>query len=154
MSELMPCPFCGGGASLYEEIPGGYIVQCHDCCGQIGIMRKDKAIAAWNARAWTVADNDAEVLGDVTLGLFRDLMAVDPETAKLWARSWPEIFASGNGESETPTTAAKIEAILRDYGIECAHDLNADPDATISEGTIKKYVAKLQGCGKAVSDGC
>lgn len=39
-----------------------------------------------------VAYNDAEVLGDVTQGLFRDLMAADPDTAKLWARSWPELF--------------------------------------------------------------
>ena len=51
MSELKPCPFCGGEASIYEEIPGGYIVQCHDCCGQIGIMTREHAIAAWNARA-------------------------------------------------------------------------------------------------------
>lgn len=39
-----------------------------------------------------VAYNDTEVLGDVTQGLFRDLMAVDPDTAKLWARSLPELF--------------------------------------------------------------
>jgi len=51
MSEtLKPCPFCSGEASLYEEIPGGYIVQCHDCCAQVGIMTKKHAIAAWNAR--------------------------------------------------------------------------------------------------------
>lgn len=43
-----------------------------------------------------VAYNDTEVLGDVTQGLFRDLMAADPDTAKLWARSWPELF----GEEE------------------------------------------------------
>lgn len=43
-----------------------------------------------------VAYNDAEVLGDVTQGLFRDLLAADPDTAKLWARSWPELF----GEKE------------------------------------------------------
>ena len=48
---LKRCPFCGGEAAIYEEIPGGYIVQCHDCCGQIGIMTKERAIAAWNTRA-------------------------------------------------------------------------------------------------------
>jgi len=42
------------------------------------------------------AYNDAEVLGDVTQGLFRDLMAADPDTAKMWARSWPELV----GEKE------------------------------------------------------
>ena len=49
--RLKPCPFCGGEASIYEEIPDGYIVQCHDCCGQTGIMTKEHAITAWNARA-------------------------------------------------------------------------------------------------------
>ena len=43
-----------------------------------------------------VAYNDAEVLGDVTQGLFRDLMAADLDTAKIWARSWPELL----GEKE------------------------------------------------------
>lgn len=50
-NELLPCPFCGGEAAIYEEILGGYIVQCHECCGQIGIMTKERAIAAWNTRA-------------------------------------------------------------------------------------------------------
>ena len=50
MEKLKPCPFCGGEARLFEEIPGGYIIQCQSCCGQIGIMPKKDAIEAWNAR--------------------------------------------------------------------------------------------------------
>lgn len=46
-----------------------------------------------------VAYNDIEVLGDVTQGLFCDLMAADPDTAKLWARSWPELFGAKVVES-------------------------------------------------------
>lgn len=102
MSELKPCPFCGGEAHIAENVGYrgdiAYTVNCNAVYGCIAsdsglwYSSREAAVEAWNTRAWTVADNDAEVLGDVTLGLFRDLMAADPETAKLWARSWPELL--------------------------------------------------------------
>lgn len=36
-----------------------------------------------------------------------------------------------------------VENVLRDFGVDAAHELNANPDATISESTIAKYVAEL-----------
>ena len=67
MSELKPCPFCGGEAAIYEEIPGGYIVQCHDCCGQIGIMTKERVIAAWNTRAERTCHIEYPYYGDAPI---------------------------------------------------------------------------------------
>ena len=62
-TELLSCPFCGGEAAIYEEIIGGYIVQCHDCCGQVGIMTKEHAIAAWNQRHVDTCENMREKFG-------------------------------------------------------------------------------------------
>lgn len=51
MTELKPCPFCGGKAGL-EQISDAYWVECGKCgassvfCGQ-----PEPAIDAWNTRA-------------------------------------------------------------------------------------------------------
>ena len=36
-----------------------------------------------------------------------------------------------------------VENVLRDFGVDAAHELNANPNATISEATIAKYVAEI-----------
>ena len=58
MSELKPCPFCGGeGKGVYDD--NGYMVEC-DKCHADGPFASDRyykddfkrrAIEAWNARA-------------------------------------------------------------------------------------------------------
>jgi hypothetical protein len=50
-SATAPCPHCSGEADVFEEIPGGYIVQCRDCCASIGIMPYERAVMSWNRRA-------------------------------------------------------------------------------------------------------
>ena len=58
MSELKPCPFCGGQAkAFYCEESGTFDVQCQACGAipYIGYRRSgmspDKVIEAWNRRA-------------------------------------------------------------------------------------------------------
>lgn len=49
--NLLPCPFCGGEAGLYEDYTGYWLVQC-DYCG-ISTLRKGSrksVILDWNRR--------------------------------------------------------------------------------------------------------
>lgn len=70
MTELKPCPFCGGNANLiknkdfdmrfYCVIPY-YFVMCSQCRAQSNKLETDKeAIEAWNKRARLI--NDREVI--------------------------------------------------------------------------------------------
>ena len=56
MSELKPCPFCGGEAETLtaESMHGGnlYGVMCANCAGRSDVYDTEaEAIAAWNSRA-------------------------------------------------------------------------------------------------------
>ena len=57
MTELKPCPFCGGEGVLQEHVFHGYSstygVVCFDCCAETKQFFTDKnvAIRAWNRRA-------------------------------------------------------------------------------------------------------
>ena len=54
MTELKPCPFCGGEAELVHPRGGTYIVGCsnEDCpiwCG-LAFNTKEHAVKFWNTR--------------------------------------------------------------------------------------------------------
>lgn len=56
MSELLPCPFCGGEAETLtaESMNGGYLfgIMCNDCRSRGDVYDNEaEAIAAWNTRA-------------------------------------------------------------------------------------------------------
>lgn len=56
MSELKPCPFCGGEAEMLtaESMHGGnlYGVMCNCCACHTDVFDNEaEAIAAWNTRA-------------------------------------------------------------------------------------------------------
>lgn len=56
MSELLPCPFCGGEAEILtaESMRGGYLfgIMCNDCCSRGDVYETEaEAIEAWNTRA-------------------------------------------------------------------------------------------------------
>lgn len=102
-TKLLPCPFCGWEAKLYKVfISKAAFVSCKNCEASSPLTTEAAAIETWNSRAWTVAGNNAEVLGDVIAGLFRDLMQADPDTARTWALGWPELF----GREETDADGA------------------------------------------------
>ena len=52
---LLPCPFCGGKARIFNTSGERYCVEgvvgCTDCCAEIGSDDStDKAVDAWNKR--------------------------------------------------------------------------------------------------------
>jgi Lar family restriction alleviation protein len=56
MSELLPCPFCGGEVEILtaESMNGGYLfgIMCNDCRSRGDVYDTEaEAIAAWNSRA-------------------------------------------------------------------------------------------------------
>lgn len=61
MTELLPCPFCGGPAEILtaESMNGGYLfgIMCNDCRSRGDIYDTEaEAIAAWNNRAERVGE--------------------------------------------------------------------------------------------------
>lgn len=59
MSELLPCPFCGGEASKRLFYKGKYRVHCNVCDAHSGDVcdTEAEAIAAWNSRAERTCEN-------------------------------------------------------------------------------------------------
>ena len=54
MTELKPCPFCGGTATILKIDNVWYEVHCDNCPCNVGrcwFPKREEAIAAWNRRA-------------------------------------------------------------------------------------------------------
>lgn len=64
MSEIKPCPFCGGEARRFDiedgENAGGSCVSCTRCLasGHVEFGRKENFVTAWNNRAIEAAEAD------------------------------------------------------------------------------------------------
>lgn len=61
---------------------------------------------------------------------------------------WVLISRDGSGYADTIAFAhhhaPTVEDVLRDFGVDIAHALDADPNATVPEAVIAEYSAKLQ----------
>ena len=55
MTDLLPCPFCGGGVTITEIShqfePSLYSIVCPDCKGGLHRWPRTHVITAWNRRA-------------------------------------------------------------------------------------------------------
>lgn len=54
MSELKPCPFCGGDAKEFtgeDAKPYRWTVECENCGAHVGEETRYKARLKWNRRA-------------------------------------------------------------------------------------------------------
>ena len=72
--KLLPCPFCGGEATLRESKsehdPTGYQVVCNcGACVTTWIFQRDEAIKAWNTRS-QVKTLDEEEIKKIILSKF------------------------------------------------------------------------------------
>lgn len=77
MSELKPCPFCGGegayngrGENAHKALGAAYPpyvgVNCIDCCATVGTLveeyrTKEEAATAWNTRAGETGKDGSNV---------------------------------------------------------------------------------------------
>lgn len=82
MSELKPCPFCGGKAELYYD-RNLWSVECSDCRTQSGVnVTEEKVINAWNTRREAETKAQAVFLGaDFTSDYLKEVGAQAVEEA-------------------------------------------------------------------------
>lgn len=75
--ELLPCPFCGGEASIVQHEKGKWLVFCADVygCGTEGWyeVTPTDAIAAWNRRTPTMPDSVRATMREA-LEFWRDMI--------------------------------------------------------------------------------
>ena len=127
MSELKPCPFCGGPPSIVTGGPGNHFVQCMFCRATSDDMAQDRAIAAWNSRA------PAPTVGD-------DLVERRPGT------DHPEIWLEPleRGEREREWCQHNVWDTEEHDGETPTKYVRADIAATALT-TLRERVARLEG---------
>lgn len=50
MTDLKPCPFCGGEPRIYDYGEGHCLIACSFCCARTHDDFLEEAIATWNRR--------------------------------------------------------------------------------------------------------
>lgn len=69
MSEILPCPFCGGKAEWKSGGPGCAWIACKSCPAETGDGSIPRIIEAWNRRAIPATDARADALREAVKAL-------------------------------------------------------------------------------------
>lgn len=101
--DLLPCPFCGGDARIWEDPShsSAFFVGCDDpagdCFGSIHWEEtREKAIAAWNRRALPAIDaREKALLADIARG------PMQGELMEPWINSMKTRAALSEAEART-----------------------------------------------------
>jgi hypothetical protein len=120
MSELRPCPFCGGSADYY--IGGGGYLQCEHCLATIPYEHglpydegKQRAIKKWNARNQPNEPLTLEQLKDMQGEPVYIVPITENEIAD-WEKHW-SILKDGRVTATSMTVRGRMYFhYLKDYG--------------------------------------
>lgn len=95
MSDLLPCPFCGGTAErcdvpgdIEDDNAGGSCIQCTKCVASTAIFfgRKEHLVSSWNERAYlkrTTLARHLAALDNVTIHDIRSTVETEAD-ANYW----------------------------------------------------------------------
>lgn len=88
MSDLKPCPFCGGTAKMLCGGPGNWFAQCETCKASSNDVGHDHAVELWNARhAEPFGEPVAWQACDTRYAVVNGIVTVQKGTVDAWRES-------------------------------------------------------------------
>lgn len=112
--ELLPCPFCGGKATMHDNDIGDYYVECFVCGAETSDHRCEEpkhAAERWNRRtALTAQSANTLPLDEVPKGwrLYSLCNNKAPTNHFVcWLRQWNDRFSDIDATGETPAEALR-----------------------------------------------
>lgn len=118
MSDLMPCPFCGGSALRItitdeDEVSnvGGDVICCTKCdaCTRVFFGEKEGIEDAWNTRADLAAERERKLV---------EALKLTVEDLEEWSGCKSALEAAGFNMDDTQVRAEFARATLKELGYE------------------------------------